>query len=605
MWPFNSVLTNSPLTSFSTRRLQILLLLLLLISLVASKLHMDFTFSENRFFTLVFAHEDLKTHPATNHGINSPSIISFQKNVSTAFEFFSSNLSVPKEHVLWILLMTLFVIILTHFIHRIKRVFHHANQLKEIPGTWQFLFSPIRIPFFAPYFYLNSAFQMQKVIEKFGDPETKTFRLSLPDMNIVFVSDKNMLKEMMVSKSNIFEKPKENYELLNVFGESIVTCLNNETWKKHFKVCSPGFSPVNLRFMCKVAVNSCDLLLEQWEKQLQGKKEFMLQPETYSDVTLDILGKAGFDVDLGIFTKNEKGIQFRMAMDTLITRDVALRGFVKGNSEFLYSLFAIVLGTNKAKKICSDILDQVINNRRKQLQENIHLSSDQGHDILSLLIEANLSETLLTDEELKSNAFVLSLAGHETTATLLQWVTYEISKRPHIQERLFHEVQHVLNGRDPTFDDFEKLEYVNMVIMESLRCHPPVTSIAKHVAKKSTSLGKFQIPKGTQIHAFILDSHTRSDNWGESVNEFNPDRFKDAETRERVQHDFTWIPFSGGNRKCTGYKFALMEGCMVLSKLVQRYHFRLINDESVDPVGTQTIVVSRPTNLKVSVSKRE
>nr|CAG4714871.1 unnamed protein product [Naegleria fowleri] len=141
--------------------------------------------------------------------------------------------------------------------------------------------------------------------------------------------------------------------------------------------------------------------------------------------------------------------------------------------------------------------------------------------------------------------------------------------------------------------------------MESLRYHPPVTTVVKHVAKKSTTLGKFKVPKGTQIHAFFLDSHTRADNWGENVDEFNPDRFKDAEMRERVQHDFTWIPFSGGNRKCIGYKFSLMEGCMLLSKFVQKYRFRLMNDERVDPVGTRTIAVSRPTNLKVAISKRE
>ncbi|KAG2374400.1 hypothetical protein C9374_010970 [Naegleria lovaniensis] len=517
-----------------------------------------------------------------------------------------------KQNTSWWLavMVAVMVLILAKLIHSVYQVFQQMNKLKEIPGSWQFLFSPIRIPFFAPYFYLNSAFQMQKVIEKFGDPETKTFRLSLPDKNIVYVSDKNMLKEVMVTKSNNFEKPKPSYELLNIFGESILTCLNNETWKKHFKVCSPGFSPVNLQFMCKVAVKTCDLLFEKWDKQLEGKKEFMLQVGNYSDVTLDILGKAGFGVDLGIFTKNEKGIQFRMAMDTLITKDIALRNFVKRRSELLYPLFAWWFGTDKATKVCSETLDEVINSRRKQLMEKSHLSasseeSDQGHDILSLLVEANLSEKLLNDGELKSNAFILSLAGHETTSTLLQWVTYEISKRPEVQERLFKEVQKVLNGRDPTFDDFEKLEYVNMVIMEALRYHPPVTTIVKHVAKKATTLGKFNIPKGTQIHAFILDSHTRSDNWGESVNEFNPDRFKDAETRERVQHDFTWIPFSGGNRKCIGYKFSLMEGCMLLSKLVQKYHFRLMNDESVDPVGTRTIVVNRPTNLKVAVSKRE
>jgi len=52
---------------------------------------------------------------------------------------------------------------------------------------------------------------------------------------------------------------------------------------------------------------------------------------------------------------------------------------------------------------------------------------------------------------------------------LLQWVTYEIGKHPEIQKKLHDEVTRVLNGRDPTSEDYEQLEYVNAVIMETLR----------------------------------------------------------------------------------------------------------------------------------------
>ena len=59
------------------------------------------------------------------------------------------------------------------------------------------------------------------------------------------------------------------------------------------------------------------------------------------------------------------------------------------------------------------------------------------------------------------------LAGHETTSTLLQWVSYEISKRPDVVKSLQDEVDRVLNGREPTYADFQSLDYVNGVIMES------------------------------------------------------------------------------------------------------------------------------------------
>ena len=84
---------------------------------------------------------------------------------------------------------------------------------------------------------MGSIANIADLAEKYGDKETKTFRLAMADRPYIFVSDKDMLKEIMVTKSNYFEKPKEGYEPLNIWGESILTALNNETWKKHFKVC--------------------------------------------------------------------------------------------------------------------------------------------------------------------------------------------------------------------------------------------------------------------------------------------------------------------------------------------------------------------------------
>ena len=87
--------------------------------------------------------------------------------------------------------------------------------------------------------------------------------------------------------------------------------------------------------------------------------------------------------------------------------------------------------------------------------------------------------------------------------------------------------------------------------------HPPVLVVIKQVAKKATTLGKFEIPKGTRVTAFIWDAHKRSDNWKDAET-YNPDRFMDAQYRDEVQHDFQFLPFSAGNRKCIGYKFSLM-----------------------------------------------
>ncbi|EFC45549.1 predicted protein [Naegleria gruberi] len=280
-----------------------------------------------------------------------------------------------------------------------------------------------------------------------------------------------------------------------------------------------------------------------------------------------------------------------------------MRRFLKADS-FLYNLIGKFTGVIEAIEYCGNTLDKIINERREAVKQRISGANDDEYsDILSLLVEANVLENLLTDGEVKSNSMIMVLAGHETTSTLMQWVSYEISKKPEIQDKLFKEVTEVLNGRDPTYEDVEKLHYVNAVLMETLRYRPPVSAIIRQ-ANRNTTLGDYPIPKGTTINPMFQYLHKRPDIWTEP-NSYMPERFVDPQFREESQHNLTFLAFSFGNRQCIGKKFSLLEACMILAKLIQNYKFRLLNDETVDPVVSHIRVVNRPSkNMKIEITRR-
>ncbi|KAL9642627.1 hypothetical protein ABK040_009706 [Willaertia magna] len=145
---------------------------------------------------------------------------------------------------------------------------------------------------------------------------------------------------------------------------------------------------------------------------------------------------------------------------------------------------------NEHNKLIDDKLEDIINKRQLELSEDGILESN---DLLSLLVEANNQEKgILTKQELKSNAAIFALAGHETTSTLLQWITYELAKHPEIQERARREVDKVLeNQRKPNYDDYGNLNYINAIIAETLRYHPPVAGVVK-TAKKDVQIAEEQ-----------------------------------------------------------------------------------------------------------------
>ena len=162
-----------------------------------------------------------------------------------------------------------------------------------------------------------------------------------------------------------------------------------------------------------------------------------------------------------------------------------------------------------------------------------------------------------------------------------------------------------VHARAPNYEDYPQLNYVNAVIMESTRLHPPVTQVVR-VAKKTTPVGDFVIPKDYGVLVSIYCANRSEHNW-EHAESFIPERFPmNAEEQVKIQHDFSWIPFSAGNRKCIGFKFALIEECTILSRMLQFYTFELGNDESnpKDRVFDVKGVTVRPGNLKLILKHR-
>lgn len=152
-------------------------------------------------------------------------------------------------------------------------------------------------------------------------------------------------------------------------------------------------------------------------------------------------------------------------------------------------------------------------------------------------------------------------------------------------------------------DDYEQLSYVNSVLMETLRKDSPVL-VNGRVASKDTTLGNHTIPKGTIVYTLFNSLHKREDIW-EKPNEFIPDRFVNPTTKDDSIQNLIWVPFSMGNRQCIGKKFSLLESCMILSCMATKYRFKLLNDESVDPIVNEALPMNQPSsNMKIQISLR-
>uniref|UniRef100_A0A8D0VIY8 Uncharacterized protein n=1 Tax=Sus scrofa TaxID=9823 RepID=A0A8D0VIY8_PIG len=168
-------------------------------------------------------------------------------------------------------------------------------------------------------------------------------------------------------------------------------------------------------------------------------------------------------------------------------------------------------------------------------------------------------------------------SGHDTTASGLSWVLYNLAKHPEYQERCRQEVQELLRDREPKeieWDELAQLPFLTMCIKESLRLHPPVPGISRCCAQDVVLPDGRVIPKGNICVISIFGIHHNPSVWPDPE-VYNPFRFDPESPQKRSPLAF--IPFSAGPRNCIGQTFAMTEMKVVLALTLLR--FRVLPDE--------------------------
>jgi cytochrome P450 len=208
-------------------------------------------------------------------------------------------------------------------------------------------------------------------------------------------------------------------------------------------------------------------------------------------------------------------------------------------------------------------------------------------DLLARLVAARDEQTGggMTAQEVRDHVITIFLAGHETTAMAMTWTWFLLSQHPVEEARLHAELDSVLGGNAPTYDDLSKLTYTRMVVEESMRIYPPVHTMARAAIGEDTLVGR-RIPKGStvMISPWLLHRHVKL--W-ENPGRFDPERFSPERSAARVR--FSYLPFGGGKRICIGAAFALAEATVLLATLAQRYTLRVVPGHPVEPQGLITL----------------
>lgn len=436
-----------------------------------------------------------------------------------------------------------------------------------------------------PGIFLRSPFNfLQSIAAEKGD----FVRIRLGPTSVYLTSNPEHFQYILRDNHQSFKKSQVLYKAGKlVVGNGLATS-EGEFWLRQRRMIQPHFHRSRIAEFTSTMISVIDDLLSEWLPNSQSSNVIDLR-ERMSELTIEITSRIMFG-NSGITSEQLKVIN----KDQLFIVDyVALRGYLP----FLPAWFPLP-GTrrfNRVMKRLSETINHIIELGRES-------KADSGN-LLSMLIRAVDTETneSMTNQQLFDEIMMIFIAGFETTSTALTWLFYLLQQHPKVKERTIAEIQEVVGTETPTLEDVQRLNYLRMVIQETMRYYPPVAMLPR-TAVTDVNLGEHNLSAGTIVLLYFYGLHHNPTEW-KNPERFDPERFSTDGLQARSR--FAYLPFSIGPRQCIGNEFAMLESMLIVTRILQRYYINLDSDKTVTPHLSTTLIPKQTLLATVSHALHE
>jgi cytochrome P450 len=401
---------------------------------------------------------------------------------------------------------------------------------------------------------------------------------------VVLLDDPTQIRYVLRTNNRNYLKA-EQYELVKlVLGEGLLAS-EGDFWRRQRRLVQPAFHRRRIAGLASMMVAETERTLSRRSDSSWRRGEPFDVSQEMTDLTLRIVSKALFGpaADRDFERISDAQAVLGRYLDRMTATFFSLPHWVPTPANLRY---------RRALATLHGVMDGAIDERER--------GGQRGDDLLSMLLEARDERTGegMDKRQLRDEAMTLLFAGHETTAAALSWTWWLLGTHPEAESRLHEELDGVLAGRVPEFEDLPDLSYTRMVFQEATRLYPPAWIISRQ-SIEDDEVGGYRIPAGTTVLISSYVTHRNPRYW-EDPEIFDPERF--LPERSAGRPEFAYLPFGGGPRKCIGDHFAMTEGVLILATIAQRYRLLPVPAHPVEPQPLLTLKPKR--GIIVSLEER-
>ncbi|KAI8524657.1 hypothetical protein RHMOL_Rhmol13G0165000 [Rhododendron molle] len=427
--------------------------------------------------------------------------------------------------------------------------------------------------------------QLWKLSQKYGP----LMSLRLGFTPVLVVSSSKMAKQVLKTHDAEFASrpPFLSFKKLSYNGLGVAFAPYNDSWREMRKICILHlFSPKRVQSFRPIRENEVSKLIKKIGRNASDSK-FVNLSEMLILFSNTIITRIAFG------SSYDEESSERSMFENLLSDSQAV------SANFFFSDYFPCLSwvdrltggltrLEKTFKALDSFYQGMVDEHKSDEKRgnSKKLGQEDFIDVLLQLQKDGSSPIKLTFDHIKAVLQDIFTAGTDTSAATLVWAMTELVKNPNTMEKAQQEIRNIAGNNGSTIheNDLQESCYLQAVIKETMRLHPPAPLLVPHETTQKCNIFEYEIPPKTVVHVNAWAIGRDPDSW-ENPDKFLPERFIGNSIDFRGR-DFELIPFGAGRRGCPGLHMGVATVEFALANLLYWFNWELPDGMKQEDIDT-------------------